>query len=76
MAFPAKLIFPLANRILAAVAYITQRNLEISAPMQAYEESFAAILHVCVEQVPYGTMCHYLFYMGLVMRTIRLAFQS
>ncbi len=67
--------FP-TNRILTGMSYITEWNLEICAPMQAYEESFAAILHVCVEQLAYGTMCHNLFYIGLVVRTIRLTFQS
>ena len=65
-----------SDRILTAVANVTKRDLKICAPMQAYEESFAAILHVCVEQIPHGTMCHDLFDMGLVVRTIRLALQS
>ncbi len=75
MALPTKLriLFP-SHRILTAVAHVTQGNLKICAPMEADEETFAVILYVCVAKVAYGTMRHYFLYMGLVVRTVRLAF--
>ncbi len=63
-------------RILTAEAYVTKRDLKISASVQADEKSFAAILHVGVEQVPYGTMRYNFLNMGLVVHTIRLAAQT